>query len=162
VSDLYDGRKAEEFIGHLLNEAGLHTVPVDSKGPNRQFWDLETTGQLDFKTEVKYDKMEERTGNIAIEIWNPKSCKPSGLTITKSDFWCHVLSDAAWIVPTQQLREYLDNNVAFKFIGQGGDSNASFSLYKSHIILPAIFTRIDHLEASELKEKINELWQSIK
>lgn len=166
--DLVTGSKAERIVSELFDGCGLTTTPVDSSGVERSFWDLKTIipsvwklPMLDFTTEVKYDIYEGGSGNIAIEIENVKSHTPSGLSQTKADFWCEVLIDAIWICNTKELQRFVKDNKPFREIGCGGDDNARLLLYKTYLLLPTVFHRIDHLEIQPLRDKIRTLCWTI-
>ena len=48
----------------------------------------------DKKLEVKTERDQwVKTGNIAIELHNHNSNKPSGLSVTKADYWATILVD---------------------------------------------------------------------
>ena len=114
------------------------------------------TGYEVFTVEVKYDEMQGKTGNIAIEIYNSKSGKPSGLTATKATLWCHVLKDSTWITSVEKLKEFCEDTPPFKSFNSVGDGNASILLYKTEDILK-IFERIDECHKTQLQSKINSL-----
>ena len=88
---------------------------------------FKTKGKIEVKTER--DKSIE-TGNIAIEI----RCrgKKSGLAITESDWWFHILSEKGKVkgmicIPVEELknicRVMIKNGTAKKIMG--GDDNES-------------------------------------
>ena len=88
---------------------------------------FKTKGKIEVKTER--DKWIE-TGNIAIEI----RCrgKKSGLSVTESDWWFHILSDKGKVkgmicLPVEELknicRVMIKNGTAKKIMG--GDDNES-------------------------------------
>ena len=88
---------------------------------------FKTKGKIEVKTER--DKWIE-TGNIAIEI----RCrgKKSGLAITESDWWFHILSEKGKVkgmicIPVEELknicRVMIKNGTAKKIMG--GDDNES-------------------------------------
>ena len=157
LSDFKDGNSAQSVVMALFAKCGLHNTVVDPKSQDRQYWDIITDGHdLSFTTEVKFDKYEARSGNIAIETFNPRLGKPSGLGITKAFFWAHVLVDnVVWITPTNTLRLYVKETPAKKVIKIGGDGNAELQLYSSEI-LPVVFTRIDKITSRKLLKYIKE------
>lgn len=110
-----------------------------------------------FTVEVKNDIMALKTGNIAVEIFNPKAGRPSGLTSTKADVWVFVLGNEIWATPTKVLKEFVDNTRPYRKIEIAGDNNATILLYRKKTILP-IFIRIDDMEPKNrvavLKEMI--------
>jgi hypothetical protein len=82
------------------------------------------------KIEVKYDKIAAKTGNIAIEY----ECreKPSGISITKSDYYCYIIAntkceDIYIFIEVTKLKEicrkyFLENKI--KDIGDNNTSRA--------------------------------------
>jgi hypothetical protein len=158
VADLKRGNGAQKLVMQLFDNCNLKSEQVDPKGPDRSFWDIITTGRkLSFTTEVKFDEYEARSGNIAIETFNPRLGKPSGIGITKAFFWAHVLvGGVVWLTPVEQLRLFLADNKPKRIIGAGGDGNATLHLYDSGIILPGCFTRIDNLTKRQLTKYIKD------
>lgn len=158
LSDLKRGNSAQQLVMQIFEKCNLQSQPVDPKGPDRSFWDITTTGRgIQFTTEVKYDEYEARSGNIAIETFNPRLGKPSGIGVTKAFFWAHVLVDGVvWITPVDRLRIFLEETAPKKIIGAGGDGNATLYLYENTVILPAIFTRIDEMTKRNLLKYLKE------
>lgn len=158
ISDLKRGNDAQQLVVQLFDNCGLTNEPVNSRGPNRSFWDVATSGKdLNFTTEVKFDEYEAKSGNIAIETFNPRLSKPSGIGITKAFFWAHVLSGGVvWITATERLRIFMQENEPLRIVGKGGDGNAELHLYPSSVILPAIFTRIDNMSKRKLTKFLKE------
>ena len=156
VHDRIVGNSGEDRVVQLYRMCGWMCNKVDAADKDtRRYYDIETTtAPLVFTTEVKHDIYEARSGNIAIEIWNPKSNKPSGLSITRADFWCHVLQNSVWLTPVQDLRRFVDSVKPLRKIDKGGDGNATILLYKREIILPEIFVRIDDISSKQLRELI--------
>ena len=64
----------------------------------------------DAKLEVKTERDTwKKTGNIAIELHNHASNKPSGLSVTKADYWATILVDdfkihSIHILPVDELK----------------------------------------------------------
>ena len=87
----------------------------------------------DKKIEVKTERNKwKETGNIAIELHNHNSNKPSGLSITKATYWATILVDdyivqSIHILPIKQLKERVKDivrNGGGKIV-MGGDFKAS-------------------------------------
>ena len=87
----------------------------------------------DKKIEVKTerDKWKE-TGNIAIELYNHNKKAPSGLSVTKADYWATILVDdykveSIHILPVSDLKKRVKELVAKGYgrIVMGGDFKAS-------------------------------------
>ena len=153
------GKAGESFIKNLLEKSGI--TCEKSEYDNRYDHDFACKfGRTKFSIEVKHDKLAFSTGNLAIEIMNTKSNTPSGLTVTKADIWCVVLSDfenlTAWFVKTDVLRGYVNGNKPVKVVEFGGDKNAKLMLYRVEDILP-LFKQVDTLGEEDLKKLIRTL-----
>ena len=83
--------------------------------------------------EVKTERNKwKQTGNIAIELHNHASNKPSGLSVTKADYWATILVDdyiikSIHILPVSDLKERVKDivrNGGGKIV-MGGDFKAS-------------------------------------
>lgn len=77
----------------------------------------------DVTVEVKTDRMVHLTGNFAIEF--ESRGRPSGLSVTKADYWALVCADTGTItlVKTDELRKLC--SVQSVRIVLGGDNNSS-------------------------------------
>jgi len=92
------------------------------------------------KVEVKTERNHWfRTGNIAIEIQSRG--KPSGLSVTKADYWVHILADGersyytALLFPVARLKELVK---IYRSTARGmGDNNANICVL---IPLKEVFT----------------------
>jgi len=160
VSDKIKGENAEDSVAKILSYHWDVYKSSDLESGAFSDWDLsvaqQETGCEVFTVEVKYDEMQSKTGNIAIEIYNPRSGKPSGLTATKATLWCHVLQDSVWITSVDKLKKFCEEITPFKSFNSVGDGNASILLYKTEDILE-IFERIDECKTEELHKKISSL-----
>lgn len=138
------GSRGEAAVIGLFCGHGIPCKLAESKA-----YDLDA---LALRFEVKFDVYCARSGNIAIEYFNPKSCKPSGINATIADIWLHVLTKpvSIWMTSVLTLREFIAKNSPHRTIDCGGDKNSSMYLYKKDIILPQVFTRIDELSKAEL------------
>jgi len=145
VKDFRKGKEGEKRASDILSEIG-----EVKEAPSGKFydWDLSVAPidkkayDKDFTVEVKYDEMENKTGNIAIEVRNSGSDSLSGITATKADLWCHVLVDSVWITSVNRLKEFIEKNEPVKRVKSAGDGNAEILLFKTEDIL-YIFNRID-------------------
>tara|TARA_R110000824_G_scaffold268532_1_gene457157 strand:+ start:653 stop:1150 length:498 start_codon:yes stop_codon:yes gene_type:complete len=159
VSDKIKGENAESSVAEMLSDFWWVSKSSDLHKGAFTDWDLSASdivsGVEVFTVEVKYDEMQAKTGNIAIEIYNPKSGKPSGLTATKANLWCHVLQDSAWITSVEKLKKFCEDTAPFKSFNSVGDGNASILLYKTEDILE-IFERIDECSKTQLQKIIHQ------
>tara|TARA_S200000501_G_C20508865_1_gene605963 strand:- start:5 stop:502 length:498 start_codon:yes stop_codon:yes gene_type:complete len=158
VSDKIKGENAEDSVAKILSHRwDIHKAHEVESGAFSD-WDLSVaqkeTGDEVFTVEVKYDEMQSKTGNIAIEIYNPRSGKPSGLTATKATLWCHVLQDSVWITSVDKLKKFCEETTPFKMFSSAGDGNAAILLYKTDDIL-TIFERIDKCSQESLRTIID-------
>lgn len=161
--DLAIGAAAEDRVVKMLCDAGMPASKQQQKGifPDYDIKAGFTDGSgsnVFFTLEVKNDIYAIRSGNIAIETYNPKSGKPSGLGITKANFWVHI-TDEIHIACVSELKNWVDKTTPFKIITAGGDDNATLFLYKKDIIFDegiGAFTRIDELSPGELKDVIED------
>ncbi len=160
LSDKIKGENAEDSVAKILSCLWDVYKASDLEKGRFYDWDLSVaqvaTGYEVFTVEVKYDEMQAKTGNIAIEFYNSKLDRPSGLSATKADLWCHVLKDSTWITSVDKLKKFCEETTPFKSFNYAGDENASILLYKTEDILE-IFERIDKCSKDELTQKINAL-----
>ena len=135
------GREAEQHFCRLLAKEG-----VESWTSQDGSYDVGAVVQgRTLLFEVKYDLKSAHTGNLAIEHWNSKSNKPSGLSHTKSDYWVTVLPSptSVYIAKTQDLRQYCQSTPPVRKVQRAGDSNASIWCYPMHDILTSVFDRVE-------------------
>ena len=160
VSDKIKGENAEDSVAKILSQNWDVHKASDLEVGAFSDWDLSVsqsgTGYEVFTVEVKYDEMQAKTGNIAIEIYNPKSAKPSGLTATKATLWCHVLQGSIWITSVDKLKKFCEDKTPFKSFNSVGDGNASILLYKTDDILE-IFERVDNSSKEHFIKQIRGL-----
>ena len=158
VCDMRKGKEAEDSVAKILSCYWDIHKASDLKKGRFYDWDLSAaqpgTDYEVFTVEVKYDEMQAATGNIAIEVYNSKSNKPSGLSATKADLWCHVLKDSVWITSVKKLKEFCKEHKPLRKVGAAGDGNASIFLYKTDDILK-IFGRIDGCQKKQLNKLIS-------
>jgi len=155
LRDLKAGNKAEQCVADLFTSAGFPSS-IDKEA--RIAHDvISEYKQTHFTTEVKFDAYEARSGNVAIEVFNTRSCTPSGITATRAFFWAHVLQgNVVWLTTVDILKDYIDRVSPKRIIDSGGDDNASLYLYSSAAILPSAFTRIDTMKPDKLRAFIHE------
>lgn len=146
--DLSLGDTGVEILKNLLESFGIICTKPVGKVPGYDLI-IEHASQ-EKKIEVKYDLYSARSGNIAIEYFNPKSQKPSGLTITESDFWCIVLPcGSVYLNTVDQLLEFIARNTAKATKDFVGDGNASIMLYDKEVILPT-FVKLNDISQEKL------------
>ena len=151
------GKEGENLVVAVLKRCGFE-AEINTDLTKKHDYDL--VCKLDkkkFTIEVKFDFLAQKTSNLAIEYYNDKSDKPSGLTSTKADLWAHVILDCdnptVWITSVRRLKEFVENKTPWKIITGGGDNNASLYLYKDELIL-TIFKKICTCPEEDVKKFI--------
>jgi hypothetical protein len=141
VRDLALGNAGENILISELSKFGVSAETSSSK----EFDVIASLNNTKRTFEVKYDMYCARSGNIAIEYYNPKSKIPSGLTATKADYWTHIITGPirVYCCPLEKLKNFIENNKPDKVIECGGDDNASLYLYKKDFILEKAFHILD-------------------
>jgi hypothetical protein len=114
----------------------------------------------EFAVEIKNDIYAAKSGNVAIEYFNPKTNKPSGITITKSHIWCHIINGEALIVLTDSLKEFISTAKPKRIVYKAGDKNADLLLYDVEYF-KTILVPLENIEDIiwQLKEKQKSLNQ---
>lgn len=131
IKDLINGNSKEELVLKRLHELGYQGQFSGIKDYDIVF----TTKSGELKGEVKFDKMSDKTGNLAIEFFNPKLNRDSGLSATTADVWFYVFPDGTiWWAYTKELKEFIENNKPAKTFKGGGDKNADLYLYRKSFI----------------------------
>ena len=114
VKDLKYGVMGEKEIIELLCKNKENPTIEHKSDKKCHDWDFIIDG---VSYEVKTDRMACRSNNIAVEV----ACnhKPSGVVISKADYWVFNLEamDFIIIVPTEDLKELIRNVKKIK----GGD-----------------------------------------
>ena len=161
--DLAAGKEAEQRVIHIFQQHG-HEAMFNPDVETRSFYDLEAiiVGENDetiaeITLEVKNDIRALKSGNIAIEIYNPKANKASGLSITQADLWVIMVGEELWITHTKHLESFVATAKPFRIIDCGGDKNAHLYLYKKEHIFRNIFHRFDTLTKEQFFLLILEL-----
>lgn len=154
------GNKGEETVINLFNHCDIKAEKENDKD-KRYDHDINCMiGKKKFTCEVKFDAMACDTGNLAIEYWNSRKDKPSGLMVTKATAWVHLIKDGdnitVWIVNTNELKKYINENEPFKKLENIGDGNSNILLYKMDDIL-SVFDRIDNVSDSEVQKIVRKV-----
>ena len=76
--------------------------------------------------EIKDDILSAATGNIAIEF----ECrgKPSGIAVTKADYWIQKINNRFYIIKTKELRSAIRSHL-FTSSTSGGDPGSKTKLF---------------------------------
>lgn len=153
--DLEIGKTGENMVGKILVAAG---IMVKNNGSRTKYYDLSCSAKFgNFTIEVKFDIYAAKTGNIAVEFFNPRQDRPSGIDMTKADIWAIALSNGdVYLSSVRSLREFIEKTKPKRIIAEAGDGNASLKLYDQDVILP-IFTKINDLTTIQLTKVIKEM-----
>ena len=156
------GKKGEERAKGVLELLDIK-CEINEDYDKRYDYDLSCQmGRKKFTIEVKFDDKSSTTGNIYIEYHNSKADKPSGVAVTKSNLWIHVLpeddgSKAVWISSVSSLRNFMEEVEPYKKIAFGGDGNSAGYVYTKEAILNKLFKRIDNLDKKNAIKLIKEM-----
>lgn len=153
--DLKKGKIGEDMVVKLFKSAGVD-LGFNKDRSKFKFWDLKSEAlDTSFSIEVKNDIMSVATGNIAIEVSNPRSGKESGISVTKSDLWVHIVGKEIWCCKSGKLKSFVSKNKPFKVVKYAGDGNATIYLYKKADIMPKIFTELSSKEPKQIISFLN-------
>jgi hypothetical protein len=122
------GHKAEQEVVTFFEELGFSSEFNKSEKLSDYDIKIEKDGHT-FLLEVKDDRMSKRTGNVAIEFYNSKSCIESGISATKADLWVHKIKGEFYIISVSKLKDYVLNTEPKKIVFGGGDDNSDMYLY---------------------------------
>lgn len=153
------GKNAEDEVIELFTQSGIRAEKTGTQLAEYDilFW----LGKKKYQAEVKYDMMSEKTGNLAIEFWNCKQNKPSGISITTANLWIQCIRDGGNIVifgvKTGVLKDYMDKVTPKRVVDVAGDKNASLKLYDCHTILNDIFERLDTVKKVDMEKTIKKI-----
>lgn len=160
LKDMAMGSMAEERVVKLLCSLGYNAA-INQDKSKRSLYDIiihDNNNNLLFTVEVKYDIYANKSGNIAIETFNPKTAKPSGIGITQATLWCHI-TDRIYIANTDALKYYVFSTAPKRVIASGGDDNATLYLYDHKQIVDNVFSELDEcnpiLAQSVIKRLLN-------
>lgn len=154
LKDKETGSKGESLFIELLEGLGFKPERNSSKvNAEAAKWDVKINHtDIDYFFECKYDVMSAKTRNVAIEYFNPKSNKPSGIAATTSDFWVIIFPDKEiYIASVSMLKKFLETTSPKRIVDVGGDKNSSMHLYEKEIILPLVFIKINDMTEAEFK-----------
>ena len=130
--DLQVGKAGESLARKKMESLGIKTADAD--GREADFY-IVIDNYKKFSCEVKYDLYAEKSGNLAIEYFNTKICKPSGIDSTLCHFWIHVLSpDEVYFSTVENLKKFVKSTKPFRDITSGGDQNSAMFLYRKETI----------------------------
>lgn len=161
LDDKKSGDQGEAYFCSLLANAGIPFVLNDASSRQKlRGWDVQfTVGDAPpFLAEVKFDKTQQRTGNIAVEWYNPSARAKSGLFATKAGVWVYVLADPmrAYAIRAEDLLGLFHARAYVRDVPNAGDGNATCRLFDDSV-LDERFARLDTLSETELVNTLLEL-----
>jgi hypothetical protein len=147
-SSLTLGARGEQRLIDVL--AGARLPCRRNESADLVGWDVafEFGGEV-VRVEVKHDLYAAKSGNLAVEYYNPRAGKPSGILATKSRLWCVVLADGVYLGRTADLKAYFETKPCVRDVACGGDGNAAMRLYRAAELLPAVFRRVDGRDSTQ-------------
>ncbi len=154
LKDLDAGTKGEEFVKSIFGKHGF-TAKI---GGRLVEYDIEVDLPGGPATiESKFDLFCARSGNIAIEFFNPKQGKHSGIGATKADLWIHTITSplSAWMTSVVDLKNFIATVKPHRVVTCGGDDNSSMYLYKKDLIFSEVFERIDECDTPSFLGVLN-------
>ena len=155
------GDHGEELVLNLFNKFGIKCEKNEDKETRLDYDLLCELGRKKFNCEVKFDKMAQKTGNLAIEFFNSNKGAASGIGVTKADLWVHIVLDGdhptIWAASVPYLRQWINAHKPKRVVEMAGDGNASLYLYSDEDILDIALLRLDTLDEKELKKVIRKL-----
>lgn len=149
--DRESGEIGENTVINLINsvnKSAFFAAKADGRKSDVKVFFDDTEATI----ECKFDIYEAKSGNIAIEYFNPKSQKLSGIGSCCTDLWAHVLTNPTkvYLTATKKLVDWINKNKPHKHIKKAGDGNASLYLYKSVDIIKGPFVELTAENAYEV------------
>lgn len=155
--DLAKGKEGEKMALHQFTRCGATGGLNDDKETRYEYDIYFELNEKKWTVEVKYDQMANKTGNIAVETFNPKLGKTSGIARTKADLWMHILSESeVYLARVEDLKKFISENEPDKIIDRGGDKNAKLYIYAKKFITKIAFKNIATLSNKQLKKFLKE------
>ena len=119
-NDMRIGEEYEHKLMDYLLRRGFKVM--QTHGVNKEFDVCTYDNNTIFHTyEVKFDRLHEKTGNLAIEYWDRG--KWSGIKATKAEYWVHCTEKMMYILTLSEFKEWLNLNRKYLNIKNGGDNN---------------------------------------
>lgn len=155
LKDLRVGENGQQIFIDKLNE--IENIKDIATNKTKTFDVSCDYNNKIYTFEIKFDLMASKTGNLAIEYYNPKTNKPSGIMATEALFWVCILNNPVeiYMSPTNILKNFLDKSKPCRIINCGGDKNSAMMLYKKERILKGCFTKIN--SSSDILKLFNEI-----
>jgi hypothetical protein len=138
-SSLRIGEQGQKIVEEKLKEFGFLTKESNNKEVDLYF----TSEGKEYTAEIKWDLYSGKSNNFAIETYNTKICKPSGIMATICLFWFHVdSSKKVYFARSLALREFIGKVRPKREITAAGDQNANLMLYSIDVICSQCFIEL--------------------
>lgn len=158
-SDIRTGAEGEGRFAAVAEQSGLQARRNSARSRKAlSRFDYRVAVPAHDKTvdvEVKYDVYEARSGNVAVEVGNPRAGTPSGLTATTATVWVFVLKDGSvWAARVSDVKRAVErastDDGYVRHIPVAGDDNAELHLMRRHPFFDKYFFRLDGLAPDEV------------
>lgn len=134
-TSLKEGNLGQKYFTDILD-----SLSIKWESSNDIHYDIIIINPIVITVEIKNDLFSAKSGNIAIEFWNSKQNKPSGINATTATYWVHVLSqNEIWVIKTLDLKKICLTLKPLRTIKSGGNNNSNMYLYKKENILKKPF-----------------------
>jgi len=145
------GTQGETYARQMLEKLGIDTKESNSKDVDFYL----AFESKEYSCECKYDVYAKRSGNVFLEVFNPKSEKPSGIMSTKAVFWFTVFSEHdIFFCLSADLRDFAGKVKPKRVINAAGDKNSDGILYAKDVICGQC---LQELTKKNLLEEIKKL-----
>lgn len=158
-ADNKTGTAGESRFATVVEDSGLpvrRNAARTRKGLSRYDFVVDVLPHdLTVELEVKHDVYEARSGNVAVEVGNPKAGTASGLTATTAAVWVFVLKDGSvWAARVSDLKLAVERACKesghVRHVPVAGDDNAELHLFRRHPLFERYFFRLDGLPPGEV------------
>lgn len=152
-SDLNEAHECENRLKEIFEQNYNCSVSTSQAFGSFPDWDLKVLlheQDYEFTIELKQDKMVWKTGNIAVEYQRTLkdgSKHPTCISVSKATIWAYYFNSTYYLIPTETLRQIIQDKLYFKAIEGAGDGNrAGVYLFQKDVFLKY---------ATDIKEFIN-------
>jgi len=149
VRDLAVGKIGERMLADLLGTV-FKVRPASGRSHDVEF-ELDEVWQ---RCEVKFDRMSNFTGNVALEWRNDRTGEPSGLLASVTSLWFVILADEIWGACTHRMRQVFHGGGHIRDVAAAGDGNARIRLFSKASILGPHMVEVGRLAPTDLRTAI--------
>lgn len=125
--DLIKGERGEDFIIIFMEKLGFQFI---NKCNDNRYDVMMGYNGCSYTYEIKTDSYPRDTGNIAIEV--ESRGKPSGISVTKADFFVTYFPNIGeiWNIKSSNLLKLInEKSDSFRFVENAGDLDSNTKLY---------------------------------